>query len=110
MQILNERAGQAKLDKDEDQKPGPAVCRFGGADFRRRPLEHLFEEAIHVFNGETGNEDTPDLFEVRWLFSPVLATWSIRSKSSKSWDQFPKQFQVCHRGNGKIFERMLQVE
>jgi hypothetical protein len=40
---------------------------------------------------------------------PVLATWKFRSKSSKSGVQFPKQFQVYHRGNGKIFERMLQV-
>lgn len=39
----------------------------------------------------------------------VLATWKVRSKSSKSGGQFPKQFQVYHRGNGKMFERMLQV-
>jgi hypothetical protein len=45
----------------------------------------------------------------RSFVAPVLATWKARSKPSKSGGQFPKQFQVYHRGNGKMFERMLQV-
>ena len=64
MEILNERPCQAKLNIDEDQEPGPPICRFGRADLGRRPLEYLFEEAIHVFNRETGNIDTPDLFQL----------------------------------------------
>ncbi len=62
--ILDERLGSAQLGVGENQQPGPAVGSSGSTQFGERPFQGLLEKAKQVLNGEAGNVETPNGFQV----------------------------------------------
>lgn len=58
------RAGDPELGVRGDDEPGPAVGRFGGADFRGGPAQDLLDQPEGVLAVEPARERLPEPVDV----------------------------------------------
>lgn len=63
-EVRGEGPGEPELGVGDDQEPGPAVRRLGGAEFRSGPAQGLLREAEGVLQIEAAEKCLPEAVHV----------------------------------------------